>query len=160
MKDIDRKIVVHENGFAVTFLWSGEKVARIDVRQAAAPRIAGKADAPRERRWTKQFFAGKFPADIPLDVSVLTSFQRKVFGIVTAIPAGRTLTYGEVARRAGKPLAARAVGQALRSNPHSLFMPCHRVVASGGGLGGYGGKMNSSVKKTLLLWESKIQSRS
>jgi methylated-DNA-[protein]-cysteine S-methyltransferase len=89
---------------------------------------------------------------IPLDTSVLTPFQKKVFRVVSAIPAGRTLTYGEVAKRIGRPRAARAVGQAMRANPHAPFMPCHRVVAADG-LGGYGGKMHSKTKTALLEWE-------
>ncbi|MBI4362125.1 MAG: MGMT family protein [Euryarchaeota archaeon] len=70
------------------------------------------------------------------DLSPLTPFQRSVLRETARIPPGRVLTYGEVARRIGRPGAARAVGQALSRNPVPLLIPCHRVVASRG-LGGF-----------------------
>lgn len=64
------------------------------------------------------------------------SFREKVFAIVKKIPAGKTLTYGEVARRVGKPLAARAVGAVLKTN-FDPAIPCHRIIRTNGELGGY-----------------------
>ena len=78
---------------------------------------------------------------------------RRVYAVVRAIPRGHVLTYGEVARRAGSPGAARAVGQAMRRNPTLLFMPCHRVVASGG-LGGFSARGGQASKSRLLALES------
>jgi methylated-DNA-[protein]-cysteine S-methyltransferase len=65
-----------------------------------------------------------------------------------AIPYGQTISYGELARRVGNPQAARAVGSANGRNPVALIVPCHRVIAADGGLGGYGG---GADRKTLLL---------
>lgn len=80
-----------------------------------------------------------------------TEFQRAVWQEVLRIPHGATLTYGDVAERVGRPGAARAVGQAVGSNPIPLLIPCHRVVASNGGLGGFGGGL--PLKTTLLRQE-------
>ncbi len=89
--------------------------------------------------------------DIELDGNVRigtgTKFQRAVWYGVSTIPKGEVLTYGELAERIGYPGAARAVGQAVGSNPIPLLIPCHRVVASNG-IGGFGGDIN--LKRRLL----------
>ena len=79
-----------------------------------------------------------------------TDFQREVWTELTRIPYGETISYGEVARRVGRPSAPRAVGQANGRNPIPVIVPCHRVVASDG-IGGYGGGLN--VKRKLLAVE-------
>jgi methylated-DNA-[protein]-cysteine S-methyltransferase len=81
----------------------------------------------------KKALKGEFirPESIRMDID-LTSFQRMVLEKVALIPYGDTRTYGEVARAAGKPGAARAVGQALKRNPLPLIFPCHRVIAASG----------------------------
>lgn len=86
-----------------------------------------------------------------LDSPTLTSFQKKVYRVTASIPRGRTLSYGEVADRAGHPRAARAVGNAMRRNPFPLIIPCHRVVRSDGRLGGYSGP--PGMKERLLALE-------
>jgi methylated-DNA-[protein]-cysteine S-methyltransferase len=88
---------------------------------------------------------------VDLDLSRLTIFQKEVFAVVREIPRGKTLTYGEVARLANKPKAARAVGGALAANPFALLIPCHRVVSSSG-LGGY--SWGRDIKEKLLALES------
>jgi methylated-DNA-[protein]-cysteine S-methyltransferase len=80
-----------------------------------------------------------------------TPFQRSVWQAILSIPRGATISYAELARRAGRPGAARAVGQAVGSNPIPLLIPCHRVVASDGGLGGFGGGL--PMKRKLLRQE-------
>ena len=80
-----------------------------------------------------------------------THFQRLVYAALAEIPYGETRTYGQVARQIGQPRAVRAVGAANGANPLSLVIPCHRVVASGGKLGGYGGGL--PMKKQLLAME-------
>jgi methylated-DNA-[protein]-cysteine S-methyltransferase len=81
-----------------------------------------------------------------------TDFQRRVWQALLAIPYGETRSYGEIARALGQPLsAARAVGTANGSNPCAIVVPCHRVVASGGKLGGYGGGL--PLKRRLLALE-------
>ncbi len=79
-------------------------------------------------------------ADIPLDVADRPVFDRRVLLAVRDVPWGRTASYGEIARRVGTPRAARAVGGAVGRNPIALLVPCHRIIASDGTLGGYGGE--------------------
>lgn len=78
------------------------------------------------------------------------SFAARVYAAVRRIPVGRVATYGDVAAAAGRPRAARAVGNLMRGCPHR-DVPCHRVVAAGGRLGGYGG--NEALKRSLLRAE-------
>ena len=88
--------------------------------------------------------------DIAVDVSHLTAFQRAVVHHCRRIPRGEVVTYGELARRAGYPGAARAVGQVMATNRIPLVIPCHRVVAAGGRLGGYSAPQGLAMKKRLL----------
>jgi len=98
-----------------------------------------------------QYFSGeKKHLSHPLDLQG-TPFQILVWSALREIPLGKVATYGEIAGRIGRPLAARAVGQACGSNNVVLFVPCHRVVAAQGKLGGFGGGL--SLKKALLLHE-------
>jgi len=82
-----------------------------------------------------------------------TEFARKAYAALQRIPYGATASYGEIAHALGQPLAARAVGHACATNPLPLFIPCHRVIASGGGLGGFGGGLD--LKRALLAIESR-----
>ena len=84
---------------------------------------------------------------------ILTEFEKKVYAAVMTIPLGETRTYAWVARAIGRPKSARAVGNALNKNPMAPFVPCHRVIASDGTLGGYKGGMK---KKILLLKKEKV----
>ncbi len=88
--------------------------------------------------------------DVDLDLRG-TSFQVRVWRALLAVPYGTTITYGEVARAVGRPGGAHAVGQAVGHNPVGIVVPCHRVVASGGRLGGYGGSLEP--KRRLLALE-------
>lgn len=92
--------------------------------------------------------------DINVDAEHLTDFARKVTNICRHIPRGQTLTYGEVAKQAGSPGAARAVGSVMARNRVPLIVPCHRVVPSSGGLGGYSAAQGVAMKKQLLEMES------
>ena len=80
-----------------------------------------------------------------------TPFERRCWDALLEIPYGETRTYAEVARDVGRPKAFRAVGSANHKNPIPIIIPCHRVVASGGGLGGYGGGLD--LKRQLLALE-------
>lgn len=91
--------------------------------------------------------------DLPLDLRMLTPFQRSVLERITALAAGEVATYAQVAAWLGKPRAARAVGQALARNPIPLVIPCHRVLASDGSLGGYSGGEGPPTKLRLLQME-------
>lgn len=78
-------------------------------------------------------------------------FRRRVLDALRTVPFGRTLSYGELARRAGKPGAARAVGTAMAKNPIPLVIPCHRVLAAGGRIGGFSAGL--ALKRALLSLE-------
>ena len=82
-----------------------------------------------------------------------TLFQRKVWLYLKKIPRGKVKTYSEVAKAIGKPLAVRAVANAIAKNPYSPRIPCHRVIRSDGSLGGYSGKGGVKTKKLLLKKE-------
>jgi O-6-methylguanine DNA methyltransferase len=83
--------------------------------------------------------AGAALASLPIDLEDRPAWDRAVLGAVRAIPRGEVRSYGEIARAIGRPGAARAVGGAVGRNPVGLLVPCHRVVAGNGTLGGYGG---------------------
>lgn len=87
---------------------------------------------------------------IELDLSTLSPFYRRVYAAARAIPAGETLTYGQLAERVGEPGAARAVGQAMARNPFPLIVPCHRVMAARGGVGGFSAHGGIATKLRLL----------
>lgn len=98
----------------------------------------------------EEYFAGERRTfDVPMELDG-TEFQRQVWAELSRIPYGRTITYGDLARRTGRPRASRAVGQANGRNPIPVIVPCHRVLA-GGGIGGYGGGL--AVKRALLAIE-------
>jgi len=99
------------------------------------------------------------PLGLRFDLADRPAWDRRVLEAVAQIPWGTTVSYGEIARRVGSPRAARAVGGAVGRNPISLLIPCHRVIAADGTLGGYGGDALGSredrlaMKRELLLRE-------
>ena len=104
------------------------------------------------RRKIARYFAGERVDLGPLELPGSTPFARRVYGAVSRIPYGEVRTYGEIADAAGKPGAARAVGMLMSKNPLCLGVPCHRVVAAGGKLGGFTGGVER--KKRLLELEA------
>jgi methylated-DNA-[protein]-cysteine S-methyltransferase len=88
--------------------------------------------------------------DVRIDNSRLTPFQQRVIHYCRRIPTGKVLSYGQLAQKAGSPGAARAVGQVMRTNRWPLIVPCHRVVGSGGTLGGYSAPEGLALKRRLL----------
>jgi methylated-DNA-[protein]-cysteine S-methyltransferase len=90
---------------------------------------------------------------IELDETGLPDFERRVYAAARAIAPGTTLTYGDVAARIGEPGAARAVGQALGRNPYAIIVPCHRVLAAGGAIGGFSAGGGAATKRRLLAIE-------
>jgi len=113
---------------------------------------------PVLRRQLGYYFAGRrVRFRVKLDLSSLTPFQRQVLEACARIDYGATATYGELARGLGRPAAARAVGQALARNPIPLVIPCHRVVAADGSLGGFSAEQGVSLKRFLLELESRAQ---
>jgi methylated-DNA-[protein]-cysteine S-methyltransferase len=102
----------------------------------------------------QEYFAGaRTTFDLPLDLGG-TPFQQKVWLELGSIPFGTTISYGEQARRVGRPQAARAVGAANGRNPVPIVLPCHRVIGSGGALTGFGGGLDT--KRTLLRHEAEV----
>ena len=115
-------------------------------------------DDPRRTRLTEgvvaldAFAAGRPGGRRPrLDLGDRPDWDRRVLTAVSEIPWGRTASYGDIARRVGMPRAARAVGGAVGRNPISLLIPCHRVIASDGTIGGYGSDGWGSVADRLAL---------
>jgi methylated-DNA-[protein]-cysteine S-methyltransferase len=107
-----------------------------------------------------EYLAGKRRAfDLPLDLSPLSEWDRRVLAGASQLAYGEAVGYGDLARRIGRPGAAQAVGGAMGRNPVMILIPCHRVIASGGRLGGYGGSTYAdrqaglSLKRRLLAIE-------
>ena len=92
-------------------------------------------------------------SSIPLDMDQVPAFHRRVYEAARAIPPGMTLSYGDIAARAGAPGAARAVGQALGRNPFPIVVPCHRVLAAGGKIGGFSAQGGIATKRRMLAIE-------
>jgi len=94
-------------------------------------------------------------SDVRIDFGGLSGFQRHVLNRCRRIPYGRTTTYGRLAAAAGSPRAARAVGNCLAANRFALIVPCHRVLAADGRLGGFSAPGGKRTKRRLLLLESR-----
>ena len=94
--------------------------------------------------------------DVQLNLNDLTTFQRSVVRHCRRIPIGKTMTYAQLAAKAGSPQAARAVGNVMASNRFALIVPCHRVVGSGGSLGGYSAPTGLKMKRRLLEREGTL----
>jgi methylated-DNA-[protein]-cysteine S-methyltransferase len=131
-----------------------ERLARgISPRIVEAP-----ASLDAVRRELDEYFSGRRQAfEIPLDWSLIGPFGRRVLGATAEIPYGGHLSYAEVAAEAGSPRGSRAAGNALGSNPIPIIIPCHRVLRSGGALGGYGGGLDR--KRYLLELEGALTPR-
>jgi methylated-DNA-[protein]-cysteine S-methyltransferase len=132
-----------------------------------------RADAAVKRRWADAAAADPPPAiaaiiddirtlltggrpdfaAVSLDLGATPAFNARVYAVARTIPPGRTLTYGEVAERLGDKRLAREVGQALGENPWPIVVPCHRVTAAGGKLGGFSAPGGRATKLKLLALE-------
>jgi methylated-DNA-[protein]-cysteine S-methyltransferase len=121
---------------------------RISARILRAP---GRLDAVR--RQLDEYFAGRRRSfEVPLDWQLSRGFRRAVLAELVQVPYGRTISYKQLAERAGNPRAVRAAGSAMATNPLPIVVPCHRVVRTGGELGQYGGGVDA--KEWLLRHES------
>lgn len=139
------KIVVNDKALQA-ILWDKEKPNRVRLGEMAEdkkhPLIL------ETETQLKEYFQGKREVfSVPLEASG-TAFQQDVWKLLLAIPYGRTWTYKEMAMKIGRPDAVRAVGTAIGRNPISIIIPCHRVIASNGGLAGFAGGLD---RKQLLL---------
>lgn len=128
-----------------------------ELAERISPRVlaTSRDSLVRARRQLDEYFErDRRNFDVPLDWRLTRGFRREVLRATALIPYGRTLSYREVATRAGRPAAARAAGTALATNPLPIFVPCHRVLRSGGGIGDYRG--GSEMKAALLALEGTV----
>ena len=140
----------------LTLVASSKGLVAIDVRNNTKQVVTAKDASAQEillktKKQLEQYFAGKRTSfDVALDL-VGTEFQVKAWRALCRIPFGKTITYGQQASNIKKPKAFRAVGSANGKNPIPIIVPCHRVVASDGSLGGY--SLGLKMKKQLLALE-------
>lgn len=128
----------------------GVDEALSDLARRISPRVLEvPSRLDHARRQFDEYFAGKRRAfDLPVDLRLAAGFRRRVLDALSGVDYGTVVTYREVAAKAGNDRAVRAAGNAVGANPVPIVVPCHRVVRTGGGLGGYGGGVE---RKRLLL---------
>jgi methylated-DNA-[protein]-cysteine S-methyltransferase len=132
----------------VSFRRSEESFLSELERRELLPEFAPRKLA-REAGQLERYFAGRLERfDLPLDLGLTTPFQRQVLQAAARVPFGKLASYSDIARRIGRPGARRAVGGALGRNPVAIVIPCHRVVAADGSIGGYTGGLK--IKRALL----------
>lgn len=147
------RYALEENEGQLTRMWVGDRItlapADVDIRETPLLKEAkAQLDA---------YFAGRLKAfELPL-APAGTEFQMKVWNVLCTIPYGETITYGQLAGRLGNANASRAVGMANSRNPLPVFIPCHRVVGTGGKLTGYTGGLDIKVK--LLRLEQLVKGK-
>jgi methylated-DNA-[protein]-cysteine S-methyltransferase len=128
-----------------------------DLAERVSPRVlhASRSALAKARGQLDEYFAGQRRAfDVPLDWRLTRGFRREVLHATAQIPYGTTVTYRELATRAGRPAAVRAAGTALATNPLPILVPCHRVLRTGGALGSYRG--GTEAKAKLLSLEGAV----
>ena len=135
-------------------------------REAVLERLAGDVsprvlEAPARldqvRRQLDEYFAGRRKRfELKLDWRLTRGFTQRILRETAKLGYGQVSTYGGMASAAGSPRAVRAAGNALGSNPIPIVVPCHRIVRSGGALGGYAGLMDSDIKRRLLELEGAL----
>jgi methylated-DNA-[protein]-cysteine S-methyltransferase len=136
----------------ITLIAQGEKLIRVELgvkaKTEGAARIFGEA-----QKQLDQYFLGKLSRfSIPLEVTG-TEFQKAVWKEIAKLPIGKTVSYGEIAEKLGKPRASRAVGAAVGANPTPLLVGCHRVLGSNGKITGFTGGQGLKTKAWLLNHE-------
>ncbi len=140
--DDKTKVLLKKLGKTAVFVPS-DSLNDDDINQRLAQQVIYQLD---------EYFAGSRQIfDIPLDLSMGTPFERLVWQTLQKIPYGQTISYATLATKIGKPTAFRACANANGKNPISLIVPCHRVIASSGAIGGYTGGIQ--IKQTLLALE-------
>jgi methylated-DNA-[protein]-cysteine S-methyltransferase len=129
-------------------VYQGARVRVVDLLENGVPQSGLPPGAERRKapfpagsppRQVQEYFRGtRTEFDVVVEPDSASGFDRKVWGVLRQVPAGRTVTYGELARRSGYGGAARAVGGAMARNPIPIVIPCHRVVGEGGSITGFG----------------------
>src|SRR5512139_3045190 len=148
-------VAVNDRGLVALDFGVSEQdfVARVSQRTKATLIRSDDAAAEAVKQVQEYLEGQRTRFELPLDMSMLSEFQRRVLNIALKIPRGKYLTYGDVAKAIGKPQASRAVGQALGHNPVPIVIPCHRVLGSDGSLHGYSGGGGIRTKAWLLRLE-------
>lgn len=162
-KPLNYAIFTTEMGW-VGILSSARGLVRVTLPQSSAEKTRQRLllktsyalESPQQfqdltERFRLYFHGQRVTFSDPLDLSTATAFQRQVWEVTRLIPYHETRSYAWVAQQMGKPKAVRAVGQALGRNPLPIIIPCHRVLASDGKLGGFSGGLG--IKKRLLKME-------
>ena len=161
----DRRYSFVETTFGTAVLeWTDEGIARVELPDGNAPSpravssIAARPTgvAAEAARKIQAYFAGEdvdFDS-LPLDLANVPGFARQVYAAARLIKRGELATYGELAEKMGMPGSARAVGGALGRNPVPLIVPCHRVVAAGGRVGGFSAGAGVVLKRRMLALEN------
>ena len=139
----------------VSFRSSRESFVDDLLRRGWLPLRDREANAALEQQLEEYFARARRRFELPVDLSSVSPFTRSVLEATDQVPLGDWSTYGRIAAAIGKPAAARAVGNALGDNPIPIVIPCHRVLASGGRIGGYAENMPDglTIKRTLLAIE-------
>lgn len=140
---------------ALWVVWDDSGIREVSFDQPVAVATAQRNDVEASR------LLSQFLQSPPLGIDVFsingTAFQRRVWAALLDIPAGKVVTYRELAAAIGRPKAVRAVANAVGANPIAWLIPCHRVVRSDGGLGGY--RWGVDRKRAILSWEQELVSR-
>ncbi len=152
-KNLPNLTITIKNGQLVGLDWYQQKTIKLfGVIDCASTTKDDRQLLNATHQQLDEYFLGKRQAfDLPLDISVGTNFQQMVWQALLTIPFGETISYRTLANMIGKPKAYRACANANGKNPISLVIPCHRVVASDGSIGGYTGGV--SIKAFLLALE-------
>jgi methylated-DNA-[protein]-cysteine S-methyltransferase len=150
-------VAVTDRGLVrVAFSSEGSEEVLAELASRVSPRVLrDPARTDEIRRELDEYFAGQRRRfDVRVDWSLVRGFAQEVLRATARVPFGTTTTYRRMAEAAGSPRASRAAGNALGSNPIPIVVPCHRVLHSGGGLGGYAGGLER--KRTLLTLEGAL----
>lgn len=157
-------MIASEAGIRIlTFGHTGERPVRMALAKAVTGDVSTGVDADggagellaRARKRLERYAAGERVdlSAIPVDLTCVTPFQRRVVEELRKVGYGERVSYAELAERAGTPRAARAVGNLMARNPVPLILPCHRIVGSNGRLGGYSAPQGLEMKRRLLDME-------
>ena len=147
------KLVASDTGL-IAILWENDNPRRVRLDDLVEDNNQ-KILVETERQLNEYFTGKRNSFSIPLDMRG-TAFQKDVWQALLAIPFGKTLSYGEIARKLGRPLASRAVGAANGRNPISIVVPCHRVIGSTGKLTGFAGGLDTKARLLSLETASPV----
>ena len=156
MKTTNQNLIAFKTPIGIVRVFeAGGKVTAIDIAVAGAKVLDSSSPVLRQaKEELDKYFAGKLTKfTFPMDISSGTDFQRAVWKEIQKIKFGQVKTYKDIAEAIGKPLAARAVGGAVGSNPIPLAVGCHRVLGASGKITGYSGGKGLPTKRILLKLE-------